>query len=93
MRGSAGSLTRRDWHGARRPINGGRVTVRELERELARLEKQSARFAAARAALPPGSSRARVTTANARWARVAEARERVSRELEAARGETKEATC
>jgi len=61
------------------------MTVRQLERELARLEKKSARLAAARAALPPGSTRARVTSANARWARVAEARDGVARELSRAR--------
>jgi aspartate aminotransferase-like enzyme len=37
----------------------------------------------ARAALPPGASRARVTTANARWMRHAEARDHLRRELEA----------
>jgi len=45
-------------------------------RALARAEDASQRAAAARSALPPGSSRARVTTANARWARAAEHRDR-----------------
>lgn len=35
----------------------------------------------ARRALPPGSTRARVTTANARWATACEARDRTAREL------------
>lgn len=47
-----------------------------------RLSKQSAKLAAARSALPAGSSRARVTSANARWARVAEERERVGKILD-----------
>lgn len=55
--------------------------VETLRRELDRLEKASARAAERRSALPAGSSRARVTTANAFWARVAEARDRVATEL------------
>lgn len=38
---------------------------------------QSAKASAAREALPAGSSRAKVTTANAKWARAAEERERL----------------
>lgn len=53
----------------------------KLERELARLTAQSRRLSERRMALPPGSSRARVTSANARWARVAEARDRVAAQL------------
>jgi hypothetical protein len=53
----------------------------QIRRDLARLEIASARARDRRAALPPGSSRARVTTANARWARLAEARDLVEREL------------
>lgn len=60
------------------------VQVARLQRELAGAEKRSARLAAARAALPPGSSRARVTSANARWARAAEYRDRVAAMLEQA---------
>jgi hypothetical protein len=44
--------------------------------------RKSARFADARAALPAGSSRARVTSANARWARAAEERDRIARQLD-----------
>ena len=50
------------------------MTLKHLRKLLARAEKDSARCAAARAALPPGSSRARVTSANAKWMRAAEAR-------------------
>lgn len=60
-------------------------TVAELTRELARAEKASEKATAARAALPPGSSRARVTTTNARWSRAAEYREVVRRQLDEAR--------
>lgn len=56
-------------------------TVEQLRRELERLEKKSKAAAEARSALPPGSSRARVTSANARWARAAAARDRVAGEL------------
>lgn len=69
-------------------MSGGLVTeLDRLRKELASLEAKSAKLAAARASLPPGSTRARVTTANARWARAAEARETIRRhiaELEAA---------
>lgn len=53
----------------------------DLRRALRRVTRDSERAAAARAALPPGSSRARVTTANARWARHAEERDRLAREI------------
>jgi len=59
--------------------------VAQLERDLARAAEASERAAFARAALPPGSSRARVTSANARWMRKAEARDRIAAELDAAR--------
>lgn len=45
------------------------------DREYQRLARSSERWAARRASLPPGSSRARVTTANAKWAQAAEARD------------------
>jgi hypothetical protein len=55
-------------------------------RELQKAQKASLKAAAARHRLPPGSTRARVTTANANWARAAEHRDRVQeryqRELE-----------
>jgi len=50
---------------------------------LARAAAKSVKASEARAALPPGSSRARVTTANARWARAAEERDRVAAQLTA----------
>lgn len=43
----------------------------------------SQRAAAARADLPPGSSRAKVTSANARWSSLAEERDRLARDLPA----------
>ena len=43
--------------------------------------KKSAKCSEARGALPAGSTRARVTTANARWMRAAEERDRVEKEL------------
>lgn len=55
---------------------------------LATMQKKCDRLTEARFALPPGSSRARVTTANARWSRAAEARDRLAglvRELETSR--------
>ena len=45
------------------------------------LVKKSLKLSEARAKLEPGTSRARVTTANARWARAAEARDLREREL------------
>lgn len=53
-----------------------------LERELARVAKKSAKLSAARMALPTGSSRARVTSLNAKWARAAEERDRIEKRLE-----------
>lgn len=50
--------------------------VADAFRALARAEQKSQQLAERRAALPPGSSRARVTSANARWARAAEHRDR-----------------
>lgn len=44
-----------------------------------------------RASLPDGSSRAAITTANARWSRCAEERDRLIAELEAAGGNPREA--
>jgi hypothetical protein len=57
------------------------MTIKQLQRELARAEKQSQLACDARAALPAGSSRAKVTTANARWARAAEHRDRIAKQL------------
>jgi hypothetical protein len=57
-------------------------SIAQLRRELAAAERKSAKAAEARSSLPPGSSRARVTTANARWARAAEARDLLARRIE-----------
>lgn len=62
-----------------------RSKLLRLERELSKAQAKSLRAAEARRALPPGSSRARVTTANARWMRAAEERDRIAAALEAAR--------
>lgn len=49
----------------------------DLLRQYKAASTQSEKASAAREALPAGSSRAKVTTANARWARAAEERERL----------------
>ena len=56
-------------------------TDKELAKELARLNKQVEVWSNRRRMLPPGSSRARVTTANAKWAIACEARDRVEAEV------------
>jgi hypothetical protein len=58
--------------------------IEHLERRLAEAQEQSLAWAERRRALPPGSSRARVTTANANWARAAEHRDRCRDRLDAA---------
>lgn len=52
-----------------------------LDRMLRDAAAKSAKLAEARSNLPPGSSRARVTTANAKWTRAAEAREGLATRL------------
>lgn len=54
-----------------------RRTDYELLRDLRRAEKDVQRTSERRRALPPGSTRARVTTANARWSTACEARDRI----------------
>ena len=66
---------------------GGVRSLAQLERDLAQAERASKRAAEARSRLPPGSSRARVTTANARWMRAAEHRDRILAQVEALRAE------
>ena len=58
------------------------LEIYALRKELARAEADSARLCERRAAMPPGSSRARVTTLNAKWARVAEYRDLLRARLE-----------
>ena len=53
--------------------------LQQIDRVLASLARDVERTSKARQALPPGSSRAKVTTANARWARACEARARLER--------------
>ncbi len=56
--------------------------IKRYERLLAQTEKASKKAAEARAALGPGATRARITTANARWGRAAEERDRIASKLE-----------
>jgi hypothetical protein len=60
--------------------------IERLRRELAKAQSDSSKAMAARAALAAGSTRARVTSANARWARAAEQRDRVAAALSTAEG-------
>lgn len=60
--------------------------IETVRRALARAQLRSIGLAEARGRLPPGTSRARVTTANARWARAAEERDRLLRKLEELEG-------
>lgn len=55
---------------------------RQLERILQIAEDRAAKASEARQKLPAGSSRARVTSVNARWASAAEERDRVRQQLE-----------
>ena len=59
--------------------------IASLETALRRAQAASHRAMDRRRALPPGSTRARVTTANANWARAAEHRDRISDALDRAR--------
>jgi putative hemolysin len=59
--------------------------VRRYERLLAKAQAASERAAERRMSLGVGASRARVTTANARWATAAEHRDRVAAHLDALR--------
>ena len=77
---------------APRSRGGGRVstpaTISRLERALRAAQAASDRAMERRRALPTGSSRARVTTANALWMTAAEHRDRIAEQLEKARQET-----
>jgi hypothetical protein len=53
-----------------------------LKKAIVRAQARSMALATAMASLPPGTSRARVTTANARWARAAEERDRILKQVE-----------
>lgn len=57
----------------------------KAEKALAKAQAESTKASEARFALPAGSSRARVTTANARWMSKSEHRDRCAREVEEAR--------
>lgn len=53
------------------------VALEQLRKDEAKAQAACDRAMAARARHPPGTSRARVTTLNARWGRAAEHRDRV----------------
>lgn len=55
--------------------------IEKLRRELRKAESASAQASETRRALPAGSSRARVTSANARWSRAAEYRDLLAKRL------------
>lgn len=55
-------------------------TDKQVLRELMAAEMKVERTSLARRSLPAGSSRARVTTANARWSTACEARDRLRSE-------------
>lgn len=61
------------------PTTSNEAEVAKLRKLHAAAEKKSANFAAARSRLPPGSTRAKITTANARWMRAAEERDRLAK--------------
>jgi hypothetical protein len=65
----------------------GAEQIMRLRRELARAEVASLKASESRARLPAGSSRARVTSANAHWARLAEHRDRLLKQLSEAEQE------
>lgn len=62
----------------------GADAIDALVRALDAAQKASTKASDARSALPAGSSRARVTTANARWMRASEHRDRCEAALRAA---------
>lgn len=59
------------------------VELRRLLKRYIDAQATSTRAQDARAAMLPGSTRARVTTANARWAQLAEGRDRIKEHIEA----------
>lgn len=65
-------------------IKDAEAEVERLRKMLAAAQATSMKWAERRHKLPIGSSRARVTTANANWANAAEARDRAEERLEAA---------
>ena len=68
-----------------KPIVEVSPEIHRLERELAKAQRASTRASERRAALPAGTSRARVTSANARWMRAAEYRDLIAKQLAEAR--------
>ncbi|TDL50909.1 hypothetical protein E2R60_20385 [Paenibacillus dendritiformis] len=62
--------------------------IAALERRLQVAERRAEKAAASRRNLGLGASRARITTANARWAAAAEERDRIYEQLQKARERT-----
>lgn len=69
------------------------TSISRLRKALAAAQAKSLKCAERRNALPPGSSRARVTTANANWMRAAEHRDRIAEQLERAIAEQEGTPC
>lgn len=65
------------------------ITLVTAKKRLATLERDSRRLADIRSSLSPGASRAKVTTANARWIVAAEARDRMIFVVEYLEGESR----
>jgi hypothetical protein len=62
--------------------------LQKAERELLKAERDSKKACMARGALVPGSSRARLTTANARWMILAEHRDRMIQRVDSLGGDS-----
>lgn len=55
--------------------------IADMAKQLVEAQKKVLRESGKRQALPPGSTRAKVTTANARWMAICEERDRLEEEL------------
>ena len=71
--------------GVKEPWQMTREEFLQTDKAYREQDAQASKLAQARGDLPPGSSRARVTTANARWTGAAEEREFMRRDLEVKR--------
>lgn len=65
------------------------VPLKTLRAMLVAAERKVTRTSEARRVLAPGSSRARVTSANARWARACDARDRILADIAAVEAQGK----
>lgn len=61
--------------------------IKRFEKELAKAERALEKASKARAGMPPGSTRARITTANARWSSAAEHKKRIQDKLDELKGD------